>query len=142
MIQGFSTCDCLLSLTFSLRAFSKASILYFEFFIFLETLGVEVNGIVFVKFNFLVLNFSFFMFICVVYFKNVFSSYKCIFIVANSNFLPLAFKRPFFTFACLLLFQYYFKQSLHFYISNFTGPLFYFEATMLNKKPQRKRKYV
>ena len=107
MISGFSTFDCLLSLTFSLRAFFNASTLCFQFFIFLETLGV--------------VEFFFVLLICVVYFNNVFSSYKCIFIVANSNFLPLAFKRPFFTFVCLLFFQYYFKQSLNLYISNFTA---------------------
>ena len=103
------------------KSFFNASAPFFEVSIFWEILGVEVNDIVFVKFNFLVLNFSFLLFICVIYFKNVFSSYKCIFIVANINFLPLAFKRPFFTFACLLFFQYYFKQSLSFHIRNFTA---------------------
>ena len=45
---------------FARAFFNTSSTLCFEVLIFLETLGVEANGIVFVKFNFLVLNFSLF----------------------------------------------------------------------------------
>ena len=57
----------LLLLTFLLQAFFNAPTLCFEVLLFLEILfleilflRVEINGIVFVKFNFLVLNFSLF----------------------------------------------------------------------------------
>ena len=87
LIPGFSTCDCLLPLSLSLLAFFNASTLFFEVFLLLETFEAEVNGMVSFKFNFLVLNLSLFCLCC------IFN--KCIFIVAYSNFLLLASKRPF-----------------------------------------------
>ena len=91
LTSGFSTCDCLLLVTFLLQAFFNASTLCFEVSLFLEILFLEMlfwrleeNGIVFVEFFFV-------LFICVIYFKNLFSSYKYIYIIANSNFLPFAF---------------------------------------------------
>ena len=47
-------------LSFSLQAFFNASTLCFEVLLLLEILAAEVDGIVFVKFNFLILNFSLF----------------------------------------------------------------------------------
>ena len=90
--------------------FVNASKLFFE--VFRNFFVVKVNGIVFSKFNFMVLNLSFFC-LCELYtLRTCFQITNIFFIISYSNVLPLAFKIPFFSLAYLLFFQHYFKNSL------------------------------